>query len=144
MWFCVSAAIRRLSVPLIGAAALTVPAPAAHADPLLLGRTVQYQYLAPDLCCVNPDASNGNHLVGAGIEIANVANRLATLDISDTNLYVDFIDRESAFYDAPFNGFRITDVLGQIPSFTSVMINPATNMAGLPLPGFLGTATTSM
>jgi hypothetical protein len=104
----------------------TLPAQAA---PLLLGETVRYQFLFPCITCDYANAANGNYLVGAGVEVPNIVDARGTLDISNENLYFDFASGGS-FNPAAFNGFRITDIFGLIPSFTMVSINAATNMAG--------------
>ena len=107
---------------------------------LLDGKTVNYQYLFSDISTPYADAGNGDYVVGSGIEITNIANGAfynqipfyGTIDISDSNLYVDFM-RGDTWMGVSFSGFRITDALGQINDFTSVSINPVTNMAGLDL-----------
>ena len=99
---------------------------------LLDGQTVEYQYLVPTITTPYSVADNGNKLVGAGVEVSNIVDGYGIMNISDTNLYVDFTG-ESFFTIATgdtFNGFRITDIFGAIPSFTSVSINAATNMVG--------------
>ena len=101
----------------------------AHAA-LLEGNTVSYQYLYPDLASNYGNASNGNYVVGAGVEVSNVADSVATLDISDTNLYVRYV-QSSLWNPAAFNGFVLSDALGTIDAFTGVTINAATNLAGL-------------
>jgi len=93
------------------------------------GQTVNYQYYFPVLSNPYPSADNGNKVVGPGIEVNNIADDLGTLDISDTNLLISF-NNYSSWVPATFNGFEITDILATIPDFTSVLINPATNMAG--------------
>lgn len=97
---------------------------------LLEGKTVNYQYYFPTLA--DPyEADNGNKVVGAGIEVSDVvAGWLdATLDISDTNLLMDFAIG-GGITEADFNGWVLTDVFGEIQDFTSVTINAATNMVG--------------
>lgn len=96
---------------------------------LMLGNTVQYQYLYPTINSNYNNASNGNYLVGPGIEVANIADGTGTVDISDTNILADF-NRSTYWFNSSFNGFRITDIFGAISAFTSVTINPITNMAG--------------
>lgn len=99
---------------------------------LMLGNTVQYQYLFPTIVTNYTNASNGNYLVGPGIEVANAVDSAATVDISDTNILADF-SMSAMFSSGSFNGFRITDIFGAISAFTSVTINPVTNMAGFNL-----------
>jgi hypothetical protein len=114
---------------LLAGLAVFCPSP-AQASPLLWGRTVEYQYLFPDINSNYLNASNGNYLVGPGVEVANVSDQQATLDLSDTNLFVDYLFFTGYWVDTSFNGFRITDIFGQIPAFAGVTINPATNMSG--------------
>lgn len=107
---------------------LLAPAP-ADAGLILDGQTVTYQYFFPDLSSPYGNADNGDKLVGPGVEVSNVADNVATMDISDTNLYVDYTVSTS-WNPAVFNGFRITDTFGTIPDFTAVLINPVTNLVG--------------
>ena len=58
-----------------------------------------------------------------------MADNMGTMDISDTNLFIDYTN-SSGWNPAAYNGFVITDVLGTIAAFTSVTINAATNMVG--------------
>jgi hypothetical protein len=101
---------------------------------LLNGKTVAYQYYFPTIATPYGDpgngfgmASNGNHLVGSGIEVENVTDTMANMDISDTNLFVQF-NYDSYFYASDFSGFRIFDVTNSISDFLSVTINSVTNM----------------
>lgn len=96
---------------------------------LLSGNTVRYQYHFPTITTNYSNAANGNYVVGAGIEVSNVADNTATLDLSDTNLYVDFAT-SGGWTSTTFNGFEIFDVLSGIDAFTGVSINSATNLAG--------------
>jgi hypothetical protein len=97
---------------------------------LLDGKTINYQYLYPTRDTPYAGSSgSGNYVVGPGIEVTNVANGLGTIDFSDTNLNAYF-DRGYSWSGTPFNGFVITDVNGTIDAFTSVIINPSTNMPG--------------
>jgi hypothetical protein len=120
---------RQLGMVVLAACVAVLGALPAQASPLMLGQTVEYQYFFPNLSSPYGNASNGNYVVGAGVEVANVADGRATLDISDTNLYIDYLN-SSGWNPASFNGFRITDIFGTIPSFTGVTINAATNMVG--------------
>ena len=97
---------------------------------LLDGQTVEYQYLFDTITTPYSSADNGNKLVGAGVEVSNIVDNDGTMDISDTNLFVDFTDVGTYSSFGSFNGFRITDIFGAIPSFTDVSINAATNMTG--------------
>lgn len=97
---------------------------------LLDGNTVTYQYYYPGLTNPYSNADNGDYVVGAGIEIANIVDRVGTMDISDTNLYVDF-SNGSSFNSGSFNGFTLSDTLGTISDFTGLTLD--TNMVGLTL-----------
>jgi len=94
---------------------------------LLDGNTVEYQYLFNTINTNYANADNGNKVVGAGIEVSNVADSMASLDLSDTNIYVDYV-RSGQWSLGSFNGFRITDINGTIADFKSVEINPVTNL----------------
>lgn len=120
---------RKIGIVALVACLAALCASPAQASTLMLGQTVEYQYLFPCIGCNYGTASNGNYVVGPGVEVANVADYLATMDISDTNLYVDYTSA-AGWNPASFNGFRITDIFGLIPAFTGVTINPATNMVG--------------
>jgi hypothetical protein len=41
------------------------------------------------------NASNGNVVVGPGIEILNAVDGVGTIDISDTNLFADFTSEDA-------------------------------------------------
>jgi hypothetical protein len=105
---------------------------------LLDGKTIKYQYYYPDLSSPYAYAGNGNYVVGSNVEITDIANGTyyniipyyGTIDISDSNIYVEFIISDS-WNPAAFSGFEITDALGTISNFTSVSINTVTNMSGL-------------
>ncbi len=99
---------------------------------LLDGETVTYQYYFPSTTSPYSNAANGDYVVGAGVEISNVADNQATLDISDTNLYIDY-SNSSTWATSAFNGFTLTDTFDNIAAFTSVSINAATNLVGFDL-----------
>lgn len=117
-----------LSIGLVLATGL-VSAPQATAGLIFDGETITYQYYFPNLASPYTNADNGDKLVGVGVEVSNVADNRATMDISDTNIYIDYLN-ESAWNPATFNGFKITDTFGAIPTFVAVFINPATNLVG--------------
>jgi hypothetical protein len=100
----------------------------AHAG-LLDSKTITYQYYFPNLSTPYSAASNGNWVVGAGIEVNNVSNNRATLDLYGSTIYVDFTTN-SAWSPAAFQGFKITDSFGTIDAFTGVTINAGSNLAG--------------
>ncbi len=115
----------RISMALLAILLCPVGASATVLD----GQTVEYQYLYDTITTLYANADNGNKVVGPGIEVSNISDSRGTMDISDTNLYVDYVD-SSSWNAASFNGFRITDILSTIPDFTDVTINPATNLVG--------------
>jgi hypothetical protein len=119
--------MKKSFVVLAAAAAATL---SGNANAVLLdGATINYQYYYPDSGSPYGFADNGNKVVGAGIEVSNIADSTGTIDISDTNIFVDFTTSTS-WNGAAFNGWVITDVFNTIGAFTSVTINGATNMAG--------------
>ncbi len=94
------------------------------------GETIGYEYLFPDASTTafNPDPV----VVGAGVELPGLFNSsfdVASMDISDTNILVDYYAANS-WSPAAFNGFRIFDLGATLPAITSVTVNAATNMAG--------------
>lgn len=109
-------------------AALALSVGAATAAPIM-GSTVNYQYYFPNLSSPYRGADNGNKVVGAGIEVSNVADTRATMDITATQIIVDF-SNASGWVTAAFNGWILSDVFSSIDDFTSVTVDAATNMAG--------------
>ena len=105
-------------------------APQAAAGLIFDGQTITYQYFFPDLASPYGNADNGDKVVGAGVEISNFVDGRGPMDISDTNIYMDFTS-SSSFSGGTFNGWRITDTFGAIPDFTAIVINPLTNLVGL-------------
>lgn len=119
--------MKKSLVVLAAAAAATL---SSNANAVLLdGATITYQYYYPNSGSPYAGADNGNKVVGAGIEVSNIADSTGTIDISDTNIFVDFTTSTS-WNGAAFNGWVITDVFNTIGAFTSVTINGATNMVG--------------
>lgn len=105
---------------------------ASHAQELFEGKTVGYQYLFPNIGTVYAGNST-SFAVGDGVELAGLygPDSHATVDVSDTNILIDYYSSANWSNDATFNGFRIYDINGTLPDFTSVTINPTTNMPGL-------------
>lgn len=97
---------------------------------LLDGNCIEYQYLFPDSGNNWPSADNGLKCVGAGVEVTNIVEGVGTMDIFDDYILIDFTVG-SSFTPASFNGFRLRDVTSTIAPFTSVTIDPSTNMIGL-------------
>ena len=116
----------RTSLMLLGLALVAVSGAQAT---LLEGETVEVSYHFPEITSVYPPGPQVV-VVGPGVEITNFPqDNVFDLDLSDTNLYFDYI-RTTSWNTAPFNGVQIRDILGLIPDFTSVVINPATNLVG--------------
>src|SRR4051812_1075959 len=88
----------------------------AHAA-LFLGTTVNYQYYFPTLSTAFGTADNGNKLVGAGVEVSDIVVGAGTMDISDTNIFIDFTGT-SGFSTQPFNGWKLTDLINNVPAIT--------------------------
>ncbi|MDL1859771.1 PEP-CTERM sorting domain-containing protein [Betaproteobacteria bacterium PRO7] len=97
---------------------------------LLDGNCIEYQYLFPDSGNNWPSADNGLKCVGPGVEVTNIVEGVGTMDIFDDYILIDFTVG-SSFTPASFNGFRLRDVTNTIAPFTSVTIDPSTNMIGL-------------
>jgi hypothetical protein len=95
---------------------------------LLDGQTVSstnFHGIAPDMTItIGPIDS----VVGPGTELTNFGwSGFVNIDFFDTNILI------TAATDQPFSYFemlRFVDVVGVIPAFTSVTVNPATNWAG--------------
>jgi hypothetical protein len=115
------------------AAATFLLSGAVHAQ-LLEGQTLGYDYNYPTVGVHYPSGVPAPYpssvVVGAGVEIANIADNIASLDISDTNLFLTFGSNGNFGGNVPFNGFVLTDVNGTIPDFTSVTINDISTLAG--------------
>lgn len=97
---------------------------AAHAT-LLDGKTVNFQYLYPEL--TTPEtlwSANGNFLVDESVEIADITMQSSSLDIRDTQLVITFF-YSANFELAAFNGFRLSVGSG-VDDFTSVTIDALT------------------
>ena len=96
------------------------------------GATLNYQYYFPNSASPYGGADNGPFVAGAGVEVTNIADGMGTLDISGSNILVDF-SSDSAFNGAAFNGWVLTDETDSLTAILGVTINPATNMAGFSL-----------
>src|SRR5690349_13943474 len=72
------------------------------------GSTLNYQYYFPTSGTPYPAASNGSFVVGPGVEVANVSDGNATLDVSGANIFVDY--GVSDFWGtSSFNGWVLSD-----------------------------------
>lgn len=96
------------------------------------GATLDYQYYYPDSTSPYNNADNGSFVVGAGIEVTNISDNMGTLDISGTNILVDFTGT-SSWNGSSFNGWVLTDETDSLAAILGVTINPSTNMAGFSL-----------
>lgn len=112
------------------AAVFAVLCTAKPAEAALLDhKTLGYEFLFPDGHTVY---FNTSFTVDPGVELASlypIADPWATLNVSDGNVLVQHL-RAEPWSPAVFNGFRIFDIDGTIDPFSSVTINPATNMVG--------------
>ena len=69
------------------------------------GSTLNYQYYYDT---PYPLASNGSFVVGPGVEVPNVADDVATLDVSGSNILVDYT-QTSIWGGLAFNGWILSD-----------------------------------
>jgi hypothetical protein len=99
------------------------------------GKTIHYQYFFHESDTMYSHASNGDHVVGSGVEIANVVDGYGTLDFSGDGFVVNF-DRGTSFNSAAFNGFVISDLYDSMNSFTSFSLVSNTGVAGTPVLNF--------
>jgi hypothetical protein len=59
-------------------------------DPGFMAKTVNYQYHYPTTTANYPSASNGDFVVGNGVEITNIADDIGTIDIENDMIVIDF------------------------------------------------------
>ena len=98
----------------------------------LMGSVLNYTYYYPDSGTPytgTPDV-NANFLVGPGEEIYTLTDAIGSLDVTATQVIVDF-SHNGRLGSAAFSGWVLTDVFGTIDRFASVTIDAATNMIGL-------------
>jgi hypothetical protein len=96
------------------------------------GSTLNYQYYFPNSVTPYPAADNGTFVVGPGVEVTNVSDDRATLDISGSNIFVDFTDT-SFWGTATFNGWVLSDETNSLAAILGVSIDPSTNLGGFSL-----------
>ena len=108
-----------LAVSLAGAAL-----PAARAN-LLTGQTVEATYCFPNICTV---FAGPQDVIGPAGTISNFAN-FVNLAFSDTNILIT-TTRNAGLNNVAFDGLRFVDLNANIPHFTNVTLDPATNYAG--------------
>jgi hypothetical protein len=96
------------------------------------GSTLNYQYYFPNSGTPYPDADNGSFVVGPGVEVTNVSDNRATLDISGSNILIDFTN-SSNWGPAEFNGWILSDQTDSLAAILGVSIDPSTNLSGFSL-----------
>lgn len=100
---------------------------------LLLGQNVSVEYYHPDLASIEYDAGGGldlsNMLVSHEVEIADLIQGVASLDIRDQQLYVSFL-YPGVFHATAFNGFRLSVLSAGVDDFTSVTTDAISSLAG--------------
>ena len=96
------------------------------------GSTLTYQYYFPNSGTPYPDADNGSFLVGPGLEVTNVSDNRATLDISGSNIFIDFLN-SSNWGPAEFNGWILSDQNDSLAAILGVSIDPSTNLGAFSL-----------
>src|SRR4029453_2421175 len=67
-----------------------------------------------------------------GIEVTNVSDGQATLDVSGSNIFIDFINTDF-WGSAPFNGWVLSDQTDSLGAILGVSIDPSTNLDGFSL-----------
>ena len=95
------------------------------------GSTLDFQYYFPTSGSPYSGADNGSFVVGPGVEVTDIAS-VATLDVSGTNILVDFT-LDSSWTSAAFNGWVLSDQTDSLAAILGVTINPATNLGGFSL-----------
>ena len=93
------------------------------------GATLNYQYYFPNSGTEYLAADNGSFVVGPGLEVDNVSDDRATLDISGSNIFIDFISN-SNWTSTTFNGWVLSDETDSLAAILGVSIDPASNLGG--------------
>ena len=117
---------------ILAAATLAFGASSAGDAQSFDGSTLNYQYYFADSGTPYPAADNGSFVVGPGLEVTDVSDERATLDISGTNIFIDFLN-SSNWTTAEFNGWVLSDETDNLAAILGVTIDPATNMNGFSL-----------
>ena len=99
----------------------------APASALLTGNSVGIQYIFPDITTVYQDL--GSNLVGTDGPTAFPG--YFDFSFTDATATTSAFQFASSWTTTSFNGFRLYDFNNTIAAFTSVTINPASNMTGL-------------
>jgi len=113
--------IKALTVALTLVCAVLVPARAN----LLTGQTVEVTYLFPNTGTIFAGPTD---IVGPAGTLSGFAN-FVNLSVSDTNILIT-TTRNAQVNNVAFDGLRFVDVNANIPNFTNVTLDPATNYAG--------------
>lgn len=99
----------------------------------LLGNTFEFQYFYPTLSS-DPykNSANGLYTAGSGIEIGDVADGSARMDIQKDRIVINFLyGNRYGDGGAEFNGWVLRDIHGTLGNFTSVTVDPSTTFAGI-------------
>jgi len=92
---------------------------------LVTGQTVEVTYLFPNTSTIYAGPTD---VVGPAGTVSNFAS-FVNLALSDTNILIT-ADRNAQVNNVPFDGLEFKDLNGNIPNFTDVMVDSATNYAG--------------
>ena len=99
----------------------------APASALLTGNSVGIQYIFPDITTVYQDL--GSNLVGTDGPTAFPG--YFDFSFTDATATASAFQFGGSWTSTSFNGYRLYDFNNTIAAFTSVTINPASNMVGL-------------
>ena len=117
----------------LGLAAVLVFSTFAHADAVDFdGQQLTATYFAPSTSDVWTAGGPHTFTVGSGVEIVKFIGDF-DLDVSATNITARNFIFPDKFFDAPFNGFKVSDDFGNVRNISGVTINGATNMLGFEL-----------
>ena len=122
----------KLAQRILAAATLALAASSAADAQSFDGATLNYQYYFPNSGTPYAAADNGSFVVGQGIEVTNVSDDRATLDINGSNVFIDFIS-SSNWGPASFNGWILSDETDNLAAILGVTIDPSTNLGGFSL-----------
>jgi PEP-CTERM motif len=126
---------------LVSAVALAIAVSGTANAQTFDGSTLDYQYYFPDSTSPYSGADNGSFVVGAGVEVTNIVDNVGTLDISGTNIFIDF-STDSSFTPGTFNGWILSDQTNSLADILGVSINGSTNLAGFSMANLSFTGNT--
>jgi hypothetical protein len=115
--------MRTITAAILAASAMGLPAAATT----LTGNAIGIQYIFPTSGSVFEDT--GTNVVGTDGPTSVIG--IFSLSFTDTTATASNFTFDTSWTPADFNGFRLYDINGTIPTFTSVTINQISNMAGL-------------